>query len=135
MAGKMLTKQAPRAKRYGLHVPVYFREPGSPTWLEGTTENVSHSGVLFQSSLALSLNTALELRLQVVGASKNRERAEIRSKGVVVRVERRDLPETPSALAVAMRDCRILSQPQIKGSAVGKPLVPRPQDASAPAGC
>ncbi len=111
MAHKILPKQAPRAKRYGLHVPVYFRGPGRPVWLQGTTENISHSGVLFQSSLALSLNTALELRLQVVGASKSRGTAEIRSKGVVVRVEQRDVPDTPSALAVAMRDCRILSHP------------------------
>lgn len=96
-----------RAKRYGLRVPIYFRELGDLTWLEGITENVSHSGVLFQSASALPLNTTLELRLQVTTPGKGKRPAEIRGKGVVVRVKQKDLPDTAAALAVAMRDCRI----------------------------
>jgi hypothetical protein len=130
MAYKISSKHGARARRYALHVPVYFRESGSLTWLEGTTENISHSGVLFQSSSALSLNTPLELRLQVAVAGKGGSAAEICGKGVVVRVEQRNVPETPSALAVSMRDCRILPRLAINGSAVGNALVPRPHQAS-----
>jgi len=101
---------------------------GNPTWLEGTTENVSHSGVLFQSPWALSLDTPLELRLQVPLGGKSTNPAEICSKGVVVRVEQRQLPETPIALAVAMRDPRIIPQKAVDGSTAGKaPLRPGQQ--------
>jgi hypothetical protein len=119
MAHKGPIARAARAKRFGLHVPIYFRKPGGPVWLEGTTENVSYSGVLFQSPWALSLDTPLELRLQVAAPSKGRRPAEIRGKGVVVRVEPRNMPDTPVALAIAMRDCRILPQPPLAGSTVG----------------
>src|SRR5208282_6291599 len=94
-----------RAKRYALHIPVHFRAVDSPTWLEGTTENISYTGVLFQSSLPLALETTLELRLQVKVGTEGSGPAEIRSKGVVVRLEQRLGPENPISLAVAMRDC------------------------------
>jgi hypothetical protein len=110
MANKTHPTNRTRAKRYALHFPIYFRQLGSPAWRKGTTENVSHSGVLFQSSSALSLNTLLELRLHVATREKGKGAAEISGRGVVVRVEQRDVLDTPIALAVAMRDCRIQSQ-------------------------
>lgn len=119
MARKTPSQQDARAKRYALHFPVYFRELDSPTWLEGTTENISYSGVLFQSPASLALETTLELRLQVAVSSEGSGPAEIRSKGVVVRLEQRNLPETPIALAVAMHDCRIVRPPSFNGSPVG----------------
>ena len=122
MAQKNSSTQGPRARRYALHVPVYFRQLGNPTWLEGTTENVSFSGVLFQSPWALSLETPLEVRLQVPLGGKGLSPAEICSKAVVVRVEQRDMPETPVALAVAMRDPRILPRKSADGRTVGNAL-------------
>jgi hypothetical protein len=109
-----------RARRFELHLPVYFRQPHSPTWLEGTTEDISHTGVLFRSSYRLALETALELRLQLaVGGEQNG--AEIRCKGAVVRVEQRIAPETPIALAVAIRDYRIVRRVGSSRDRVGMP--------------
>ena len=117
MAYKTFPPHGPRAKRYAIHVPVYFRELGSRKWSEGTTDNISSTGVLFQSPSSVSLNTALELRLHIAVAGKSAAPAVIRSKGVVVRQEQRDITEAPVALAVAMRDCRIVRQPAFKESA------------------
>lgn len=119
MTRKISHKRNGRAKRFALQFPVYFREVDSPIWLEGKTENISCTGVLFNSSSPFELESTLELRLQVTVAADVRDPAEIRCKGVVVRLERRDAPETPVALAVAMRDVRLVRQPTLKGTLLG----------------
>ena len=113
MAYRNPQKQPGRAQRFPLHFPVYFRQPNNLTWSEGTTENISYTGVLFHSTSPLALECTIELRLQVKAA------VEIRGKGVVVRLERRDVPETPITLAVAMRDVRIVRKPPFSGGPVG----------------
>jgi hypothetical protein len=124
-AATMSTKSSPqyaeRARRFALHLPVYFRQPHSPTWLEGTTENISYTGVLFRSSYRLALETALELRLQLAVGGERNHGAEIRCKGAVVRVEQRIAPETPMALAVAIRDYRIVRRGVFSGGPGGMP--------------
>ena len=119
MALKTSKQQSGRAKRFALRFPVYFRELDSSNWIEGTTENISYTGVLFHSPSPLALESTLELRLQIAVAADGKDPAEIRGKGVVVRMEQRNVPEIPIALAVAMRDCRIVRRPSLGGTAVG----------------
>lgn len=119
MARKSSTQHDGRAKRFALRFPVYFRPADSPTWMEGTTENISYTGVLFHSYSPLALESTLELRLQIAVATEGKDPAEIRGKGVVVRLEQRDVPDTPVALAVAMRDCRIVRSPSTSVTPVG----------------
>jgi len=119
MSNKTLIQNSERARRFALHLPVYFRQPPNSTWLEGTTENVSYTGVLFRSPYPLVPETALELRLQLaIGASLNHA-SEIRCKGAVVRVEPRNPPESPIAVAVAISDYRIVRQGVFKGGPLG----------------
>lgn len=108
-----------RARRFALHLPVYFRELDSPTWLEGTTENISYTGVLFLSSARLAPETTLDLRLKLAVGTEGMDPAEIRCKGAVVRLERRNGPEAPIALAVAIKDYRIVSQHPFSGGPGG----------------
>jgi len=110
MAPRILAQPTNRAQRFPLHFPVYFRELDSSTWIEGTTENISYTGVLVQSSSSLALESKLELRVQVMVNDGGRNPAEIHCKGVVVRLEQRDVSKTPIALAVAMRGSRIIRQ-------------------------
>lgn len=119
MVRKISAQQSGRAKRFALRFPVYFRELDSSTWMEGTTENISYTGVLFHSPSALALESTLEIRLQITVAADGKDPAEIRGKGVVVRMEQRDVPQIPVALAVAMRDCRIVRRPSMGGTPVG----------------
>jgi hypothetical protein len=116
-----LPQYVERAKRFELHLPVYFRQPHTPTWLEGTTENISYTGVLFRSSYRMAPETPLELRLQLAVGSERNQGAEIRCKGAVVRVEQRIAPETPVALAVAIRDYRIVRRGVLSGGPGGMP--------------
>jgi len=110
-----------RARRFALQLPVYFRQPQSPTWLEGTTENISYTGVLLHSSYPLALKTALEMRLQILAGAKQPRGVEIRCKGAVVRIEQSDAPGTPIALAVAIRDYRIVRRDVFRGGPGGMP--------------
>jgi len=121
MANKTSLQNSERARRFALHLPVYFRQPHSSTWLEGTTENISYTGVLFRSPYPLVPETALELRLQLAISANLNHASEIRCKGAVVRVEQRNAPETPIALAVAISDYRIVRRGVFKGGAVGGP--------------
>jgi c-di-GMP-binding flagellar brake protein YcgR len=108
MARRISRQHADRATRFALRFPVYFRELDSLTWLEGTTENISYTGMLFLSSSPLPPETTLELRLQLAVGTQGRDPTEIRCKGAVVRLEQRNVPETPIALAVAIRDYHIV---------------------------
>jgi hypothetical protein len=69
----------------------------------------------------MDLETALELRLELAAEGKRNHGAEIRCKGAVVRVEQRIAPETPIALAVAIRDYRIVRRGMLSGGPVEMP--------------
>ena len=115
MADAKSLQNSDRARRFALHLPVYYRESDSPTWLRGTTENISHTGVLFLSSSPMAPETMLDLRLRVAVRSKAGAPAEVRCKGSVVRLEPRNAPQTPIALAVAISDYRIVRQQIVSG--------------------
>ena len=103
-----------RARRFALRFHVYFREQNSLEWLEGTTENMSYTGVRFLSPSPLALKTMLDLRLPLAGdAKKGKGTAQIQCKGSVVRVEHSHRPETPVTLAVAIHDYRIVRSSQL----------------------
>jgi hypothetical protein len=119
MSTKTLHQNAERARRFALHLPVYFRQSNSTTWLEGTTENISYTGVLFRSTHPLVPETSLELRLQLAVGPKLNNASEIRCRGSVVRVEQRNAPETPVALAVSISDYRIVRQAVLSDDSMG----------------
>ena len=87
--------------------------------MKGTTENISHTGVLFVSSSPLAPETPLDLRLKVAVRSKSSGPAEVRCKGLVVRQEPRNAPHSPIALAVAISDYRIVRQQSANGDPGG----------------
>ena len=119
MTPRIAVQPGKRARRFPLHLPVYFRQIDSPKWLEGVTENISYTGVLFLSSARLAPETPLELRLQVGMSAASEVPTEIRCKGTVVRSEQIISPETPIGLGVAIKDYRIVSHHSLGGGPVG----------------
>jgi len=119
MSTKTSHQNVDRARRFPLHLAIYFREPQSPTWSEGMTENISYTGVLFRSTHPFVPETSLELKLQLAVGTQLSHASEIRCKGAVVRVEQRNAPETPIALAVSIRDYRIVRQAMLGEDPVG----------------
>ncbi len=83
------TKQAwtPRERRLSHRVPVLFRSTGSDEWIEGVTENVSRSGLLFRSSSPLEAGCSLELILEMPHDLTGNAAARVLCEGSLVRVE------------------------------------------------
>ena len=102
-----------RAERFRINIPVRYREPHSPTWFEGRTENISYSGVLLRTDVSLQPQTALELRFELPVAVLGEARGEIVCKGAVVRIEENPISGIPTALAVAIRGYRMTRGGQV----------------------
>jgi len=108
MPTKTLTKAVGRARRFALHLRVYYRELNGQGWFEGRTENISRTGMLFICTAPLRVDTVVELKLELAaGVVKEDHPAEVLCKGTVVRVEQIGGLEPPTALAVAIHPYRI----------------------------
>jgi PilZ domain-containing protein len=57
--------QSPRAPRFSIPIAILYRTPGDATWLEGWTENISKSGVLFRADRELELDTPVEMMMEI----------------------------------------------------------------------
>jgi len=80
------TRNVPRAPRFALQMPVLFRRLGEDEWREGTTENVSRSGVLLRAGEALPERAAVEIRMALPTQIPGTEGASIICHAQVVRV-------------------------------------------------
>ncbi len=52
-----------RAPRFPIEAKMQYREGGEASWHEGTTINISRSGVLFKADRALEPRKVLEMRI------------------------------------------------------------------------
>jgi hypothetical protein len=86
----------PRERRLRHSVPVQFRVSGSDEWLEGVTENISRTGLLFRGGVPLEVGCSLELILEMPREVAGEDGVRVVCEGSLVRVE-----ATP-----AMRKCK-----------------------------
>lgn len=95
-------KEAPptRAQRFQLHLPLRYRRLGEKIWHEGTTENISRSGMLFQADEVLQPNSQLEINLVLPAEIAGLSATEVVCRGEVVRtVEPNGQALTPALAA------------------------------------
>jgi PAS domain S-box-containing protein len=86
----------PRAPRYALRMPLRYRRAGDIYWNEGTTENISRSGVLFRAPEVIAPATPVEFTFLLPMSFSGREGASVSCGGLIVRAV---LPESASELA------------------------------------
>jgi PAS domain S-box-containing protein len=90
---------ASRAQRFNLQLPLKYRLMGESVWRDGTTENISRSGMLFRAEEMVQTNAQIEINLvlpaEIVGLST----AEVICHGEVVRTVELDQPTLGPALA------------------------------------
>jgi PAS domain S-box-containing protein len=81
------TKEIPptRAQRFQLHLPLRYRRLGEEVWHEGTTENISRSGMLFQADEMLQPSSQLEINLVLPAEIAGLSATEVVCRGEVVR--------------------------------------------------
>jgi PAS domain S-box-containing protein len=77
-----------RATRFDLHLPMKYRLIGESGWREGTTENISRSGMLFQAEEPIAPNAQLEINLVLPAEIAGLAAAEVVCRGEVVRTAR-----------------------------------------------
>jgi PAS domain S-box-containing protein len=95
------TRQAPpvRAQRFQLHLPLRYRRLGETQWHVGKTENISRSGLLFQSDDVLQPNSQLEISLVLPAEIAGLSGTEVVCRGEVVRTVERQGESVSPALA------------------------------------
>jgi len=74
-----------RAQRFQLHLPLRYRRLGEKNWHEGTTENISRSGMLFKAEEALQPAAQLEINLVLPAEIAGLSATEVVCRGEVVR--------------------------------------------------
>jgi CheY-like chemotaxis protein len=89
-----------RAPRFQLHLPLRYRRIGDETWHEGTTENISRSGMLFQADEMLMPSSQLEINLVLPKEIAGLSATEVVCRGEVVRsIEPHDTTLSPALAA------------------------------------
>ena len=76
---------ATRAQRFQLHLPLRYRRVGESNWREGTTENISRSGMLFKTEEVLQPSSQLEINLVLPAEIAGLSATEVVCRGEVVR--------------------------------------------------
>ena len=74
-----------RARRFNLHLPLRYRLLGEQRWLQGETENISRSGLLFRAEEPLQPNSKLEISLVLPAEIAGLAATEVICRGEVVR--------------------------------------------------
>ena len=96
-----------RARRFTIQTRVLYRRPSEPRWDEGTTLNVSRSGILFSTKAPLPPGTPVEMVLWLSSDVLDMETsADVVCLGQVVRVEHKT---TDAALAATIASYRFTS--------------------------
>jgi PAS domain S-box-containing protein len=88
-----------RAQRFKLTLPVRYRLLGEEDWLQGTTENISRSGLLFQVEEVLQPSSQVEINLVLPPEIAGLSAAEVVCRGEVVRTMRAEGRGNPALAA------------------------------------
>jgi hypothetical protein len=96
---------APRAPRRILQVPVRYRPEGDIAWMEGRSENISRSGVLFRADRFISPETPIEILLTLGGETGEDVAGTLICHGRVVRTEAGSEHDPRAAIAATIA-CR-----------------------------
>ena len=84
----------PRARRLRSDLPVRYRGKNLSTWYEGTIQNISQSGVLFQGSQQLPPNALVELIFEMPEEISGQKNKNVLCQGRLIRVK--ETAEKPS---------------------------------------
>ena len=92
----------PRARRFPIEAPLRYRESGGSAWIEGTTVNISRSGVLFWAATDLEARTLLEMQIRFPTEITGGLPANVVCWGPVVRSEQPEPPDPRPKLAASI---------------------------------
>jgi hypothetical protein len=104
----MTRTEVPRAPRYAVTLGMRYRQGRRMPWLQGTTENIGTSGVLFLADRVLQPNTPVEMNFimppQIAGPAQTR----VICFGRVVRTVPPSSPDARPALAATIAEYQLV---------------------------
>ncbi|HXE74858.1 MAG TPA: PilZ domain-containing protein [Candidatus Xenobia bacterium] len=111
-ATPIAARAVPRATRFPLHMPVQFRLPGDKDWRHGMIENISRSGVLFQSDVSVDARTPLEMRMALPVGLAGHVGASVYCQAQVVRILEPAGSRVRPVVAVTINEYRLIPPPK-----------------------
>jgi hypothetical protein len=97
----------PRARRLKLDLPLRYRVNKTSTWYEGTIENISQSGVLFNGPQELPVNALVEMVFEMPEEISGQKNSNVVCQGRVMRFKEAQPDATP-ALAASIVDYKFI---------------------------
>jgi len=100
----------PRARRLKLDTPVRYRVKNLGTWNEGTIENISQSGVLFQGSQALPVNALIEMVFEMPEEISGQKNSNVLCQARIIRSKECRDKDDGAGLAATILDYKFIHQ-------------------------
>jgi hypothetical protein len=115
MAARSRDKTAPatgiRAPRYPVRAPVRYRTKAEKAWHDGTTQNVSRSGILLRGDAYLEPDTPIELIVDLPAILAEEPRGSVVCHGRIVRTEAFETGEQGTVIAAEFSSYRFRRAP------------------------
>jgi len=105
-----------RAQRFELQIPIRYRAGDEADWHQGTTRNISRSGVLFQGEDWAEPRCHLELNLRLPRENGVDRAAELACRGTVTRSERGGSEEGGHLIAISISHYRLIRSKDGRGA-------------------
>jgi PilZ domain-containing protein len=99
--------ESKRAERYLIEVPLRYRVFGEADWRQGTTANISATGVFFQCERTLDREVGIEINFVLPIGRNQKKGIEVTCRGEIVRLESSTEMGSPSALAAKILKYRL----------------------------
>ena len=99
---RQLRALARRAERFPIQASLRYRMSADATWSEGTSVNISRSGILFRAAEKLQPKTMIEMQILFADSTKGEAPANIACWGPIVRTEPASHADSRPALAAAI---------------------------------
>jgi hypothetical protein len=93
-----------RARRFDIRAPVLYRTDDG-IWHRGTTENISHSGLLLRTEASLTVNSRIEMIVDLASARPADLHVSVLCRGRVVRADTPLAPAGPIVAAAITHYC------------------------------
>ena len=112
VAGGESYAHIPRAPRFPIQTPVYYRVNGGQGWQQGMTVNISRTGMLFQGESDLEPNTTFVARILFPAELTGTSPTCVLCRATIARTESDESADGRTTVAAAISHCRFLRPDQ-----------------------